>query len=131
MALRQAQSDYQSAKRQVDVLEEQAIKALTGESQLDLSVINSMLVKHRAKMTEALDAMEEAEGRMSAEKQNVRNAKAEIDEIRNWVECYDESSVEAKHMVIARLVDRIEVSKGYGVHIKLKVALEQLVKKTA
>lgn len=48
-----------------------SIKALTGESQLDLSVINSMLVKHRAKMAETLDAMEEAEGRMNAEKQNV------------------------------------------------------------
>ncbi len=30
-------------------------------------------------------------------------------------------------MVIAQLVDRIEVSRGYEVHIKLR-ALEQLVK---
>ena len=75
--------------------------------------------------------MEEAEGRMSAEKQNVRNAKAEIDEIRNWVECYDESSVEAKHMVIARLIDRIEVGKSYEVHIQFRVSVAQLVKKTA
>ena len=82
-------------------------------------------------MAEALDAMEEAEGRMSAEKQNVRNAEAEIDEIRSWVECYDESSVEAKHMVIARLIDRIEVGKGYEVHIRMKMAMTQLIEKTA
>ena len=131
VALKQARSDYENAKRQVDVLEDQAIKALTGESQLDLSVINSMLVKHRAKMAEALDAMEEAEGRMSAEKQNAQNAKAEIDEIRSWVDHYDESSVEAKHMVIARLIDRIEVGKGYEVHIQFRVSVAQLVKKTA
>lgn len=31
-------------------------------------------------------------------------------------------------MVIAQLVDRIEVSRGYEVHIKLREALEQLVK---
>lgn len=31
-------------------------------------------------------------------------------------------------MVIARLVDRIEVSRGYEVHIKLREALEQLVR---
>ena len=29
-------------------------------------------------------------------------------------------------MVIARLVDRIEVSRGYEIHIKLREALEQL-----
>lgn len=31
-------------------------------------------------------------------------------------------------MVIARLVDRIEVGRGYEVHIKLRETLEQLVK---
>lgn len=44
---------------------------------------------------------------------------------------YDEIDVEAKHMVIARLVDRIEVGKDYTVHIQLKVALEQLIAKIA
>jgi hypothetical protein len=40
-------------------------------------------------------------------------------------------SCELNLTVPARLVDRIEVSRGYEVHIKLRVALEQLVKKTA
>ena len=90
-----------------------------------------MLVKHRAKMEEALNAMEEAENRVNAEDRNARCTKAEISEIRNWVDQYDEIDVEAKHMVIARLVDRIEVGKDYTVHIQLKVALEQLITKIA
>ncbi len=61
----------------------------------------------------------------------MRATKSEIVEIRNWAEQYDEISIEAKHMVIARLVDRIEVSRGYEVHIKLRVALEHLVRRTA
>ncbi len=44
---------------------------------------------------------------------------------------YDESSVEAKHMVIARLIDRIEVGKGYEVHIRMKMVMAQLIEKTA
>ncbi len=131
VALKQATKNYEAAKRQVDALEEQAIKALTGENQLDLGVVNSMLVKHRAKMEEALNAMEEAENRINAEDRNARCTKAEISEIRNWVDRYDEIDVEAKHMVIARLVDRIEVGKDYTVHIQLKVALEQLIAKIA
>ena len=43
-----------------------AIKALTGENQLDLSIVNSMLIKHKAKMEEALTALEKA-----AENKNV------------------------------------------------------------
>ena len=131
VALKQARKDYENAKKQVDALEDQAIKALTGENQLDLSIVNSMLIKHKAKMEEALAAIEEAERQMNAAEQNARVTKSEIDEILSWVDRYDEISVEAKHMVISRLVDRIEVGNGYKVNIRLKVALEQLIEKTA
>ena len=131
IALKQARKDYENAKKQVDALEDQAIKALTGENQLDLGVVNSMLVKHKAKMKTALVAMEDAESQMNAAERNTRATKSEIDEIRNWAEHYDEISVEAKHMVISRLVDRIEVGKGYTVNIRMKVAMEQLIGKTA
>lgn len=112
-------------------MEDQAIKALTGENQLDLGIVNSMLVKHKAKMETALVAMEDAESQINAAERNTRATKSEIDEIRNWAEHYDEISVEAKHMVISRLVDRIEVGKGYTVNIRMKVAMEQLIEKTA
>lgn len=82
-------------------------------------------------MEAALTAMEEAENRMHAEDRNNRATRLEIDEIQNWAERYDEISPEAKHMVIARLVDRIEVGNGYKVHIQMKVELEQLIGKTA
>ena len=131
VALKQARKDYENAKKQVDALEDQAIKALTGENQLDLGVVNSMLVKHKAKMETALAAMEDAESQMNAAERNRRATKSEIDEIRNWAEHYDEISVEAKHMVISRLVDRIEVGKGYTVNIQMKVTMEQLIEKTA
>ena len=131
IALKQAKADFDTAKRQVDALEDQAIKALTGENQLDLEIVNSMLVKHRAKMEAALTAMQEAEDRLQAEERNNRTTRLEIEEIQSWVERYDEITPEAKHMVIARLVDRIEVGRGYKVHIQMKVALEQLIGKTA
>ena len=49
VALKQAEKEYENAQKQVTALEEEAVKALTGESALDLSVINTMIIKHRAK----------------------------------------------------------------------------------
>ena len=40
-------------------LEEEAVKALTGESQLDLTIVNEMLMKHRAKLESDQQIMEE------------------------------------------------------------------------
>ena len=41
------------------------------------------------------------------------------------------SCFQSMPMVIARLIDRIEVGKGYDVHIQFRVSAAQLVKKTA
>ena len=48
-----------------------------------------------------------------------------------WVERYDKASVEAKHMIIAALVDRIEIGENYEVHIQFKVSAEQFIRQTA
>ena len=48
-----------------------------------------------------------------------------------WVERYDKASVEAKHMIIAALVDRNEIGENYEVHIQFKVSAEQFIRQTA
>lgn len=56
-AYRQAEKEFENSQNQVAALEEEAVKALTGESQLDLSVVNSMLLKHRARLEAAQQDM--------------------------------------------------------------------------
>ena len=41
-----------------------------------------------------------------------------------WAEKYDEASYEAKHLIIAALVDRVEVYKDHDVKIYFKVTTE-------
>ena len=52
-AYNQAVKDFEKTQKQVNALEEEAVKALTGESQLDLKVVNAMLLKHREKLEAA------------------------------------------------------------------------------
>ena len=59
-------------------MEEEAVKALTGDSQLDLGVVNSMLVKHRVKLETVQRAMKDAKKRMEAEKEKAKAAKVHI-----------------------------------------------------
>ena len=87
VSYRQAEKEFENAQKQVAALEEQVVKALVGESQLDLGVVNSMLLKHRAKLEGAQQAMEEAKTRMEAEKANSRTATAQIDQLVSWAEC--------------------------------------------
>lgn len=127
LALKQAQKDFENAQKQVTALEEEAVKALTGESQLDLSIVNSMLIKHRAKLEAADAAMKEAQSRMEAEKENAKGTRAQIDELLSWAECFDKADMGTKHLIVARLVERIEVNTGYKVFIKFRISLKQFL----
>ena len=116
VAYRQAEEEFQKASRQVAALEEETVKALTGESQLDLGCQRTM---------------EEAKAKKEAEAENNKAAQAQVKEMLTWVERYDKASVEAKHMIIAALVDRIEIGENYEVHIQFKVSAEQFIRQTA
>ena len=115
---KQAQKDFENAQKQVTALEEEAVKALTGESQLDLSIVNQMLLKHRAKLEASQTAMEEAQTRMQEERENAKATKAQVDELLSWAQCFDKADISTKHLIVARLIDRIEVHQrirqGFG-----------------
>ena len=127
VAYKQAEKDFENAQKQVTALEEEAVKALTGESQLDLGVVNQMLMKHRAKLETAQRTMEDAKTRMEAEKENAKATKAQIDELLSWAECFDKADIGTKHLIVSRLIERVDVSTGYKVHIKFKISLKQFL----
>ena len=119
--------DFENTQKQVTALEEEAVKALTGESQLDLSIVNQMLLKHRAKLEASQTAMEEAQARMQEERENAKATKAQVDELLSWAECFDKADIGTKHLIVSRLIERVDVSTGYKVHIKFKISLKQFL----
>ena len=131
VAFRQAVKDFEEAQRQVNALEAEAVKALTGESQLDLSVVNNMLLKHRAKMDTASETMEESKARMEAEEQARKSNEIRVDEILSWAERYDDADYEARHLIISALVERIEVRKDNQVDIFFRMTAEQFLSPVA
>ena len=127
VAFKQAQKDFENTQKQVTALEEEAVKALTRESQLDLSIVNQMLLKHRAKLEASQTAMEEAQTLMQAEQENAKATKAQVDELLSWAQCFDKADIGTKHLIVSRLIERVDVSTGYKVHIKFKISLEQFL----
>ena len=126
---KQAVSEFNDAQRQVDALEAEALKALTGENQLDLGVVNSMLLKQKARLDAAAKKKEEAKVLLEMEKNNKKANEVQVDEILSWASRFDDVSYEAKHLVIAQLVDRIEIRKndGYDITIHWRMTAEQFL----
>ena len=131
VAYKQADEDYQQARREIAALEEQTIKALTGENSVDISIINTMIPKYREKLEAAHQSMEEAKTNMEREEATNRTAVRQVSDLITWADTFDEASKEVRHMILARLIDRVEVFAGYQVTVKFKITYEQFLGKAA
>ena len=60
-------------------------------------------------------------------KENAKETKAQIDELLSWAECFEKADIGTKHLIVARLVERVDVSTGYKVHIKFRISLKQFL----
>lgn len=118
MAYEQAEADYFEAHKQIEALEEQTIKYLTGENTMDIDIINSMMPKYREKL-------QKAKAKIDTDKNSEKDAEQEIADLLSWAEAFDEANNEAKHMIIARLVERIEIGRNYKIEIKFRISIEQ------
>jgi len=112
-------------QQQITALEEQAIKALTGENSLDISIVNSMMPKYREKMEQAQRRMEEAKGKMDKEKEQSNEARREIGNLVSWADAFDEADPETRKMIITRLVERIDIGADYSISIRFRISMKQ------
>ena len=125
VAYRQAEQDYFEAHKQITALEEQAIKSLTGENSLDISIVNSMMPKYKEKMEQAQRLMDDAKAKMEKEKAQSQEARREIGELISWADAFDEADHETRKMIIARLVERIDVGADYSINIRFRISVKQ------
>ena len=52
---------------------------------------------------------------------------AQVEQMLTWAERYDKASYEAKHLIIAALIDRIEVNRDYEINIHFRVSAQQFL----
>ena len=71
--------------------------------------------------------MEEARTSIEAGKENAAATKAQSDELLSWAECCEAADLGTKHLIVARLIERVDVSTGYKVHIKFRISLKQFL----
>ena len=65
---------------------------------------------------------------METEKASARDAVQEVTDLLSWADAFDQASVEEKHMIIARLVERIEIGHDYEVQIKFRISVKQYMR---
>lgn len=62
---------------------------------------------------------------MTDKKTAMEKIKLSYERFKGWAEEFSLATVERKKMIISQLVSRIEIGKGYDIHIELNMDYEQ------
>ena len=124
-ALKDAQAVVEKTSKAVTALEEEVVKALTGESKLDLAIVNQLMNKKKAELDAATQEYDHILQIIADEGQRLQEKAEKLRELQHWADIFDKATRETQHMIIAGLVERVDVGKGYDIRIKLRISATQ------
>lgn len=130
-ALKDAEAAIEKAAKAVAALEDEAVKALTGEGRIDLNIINQILPKQKAALDQAHEEYQRILLENQAEEEALMMKRSQINKALEWAELFDDASTEAKQMIISNIVERVTVSRGYKIDVKLKLTARQFLEPDA
>ena len=130
-ALADAAAAVDRAAKAVSALEDQAIKALTGESQLDLGIINQLMPKQKAALESAREEYQRILLVNQVEEEALEVKRLQAQKLAEWGQLFDSAPLAQKQMILAEIIDRIEVGRGYRVRVKLKLTARQFIEPDA
>lgn len=108
-------------------IEEQALKALKGENQLDLENINQLMTKQKRAVEMAQEEYQRILMVNQAEEESLNNARIRVQKMADWADIFQHAPMSQKRMILAEIIDRIEIGKGYKINIKFKMTVSQFI----
>ena len=123
--LRGVKADYTKAAAELDALKSEVVKAIKGESSFSKELLASLIHDAERKCQELQAALEQAQADYDAGEATLQALNSQYDDMISWAEMYDSASVESKKMIVGCLIRRVEVYRGYRVHIDFNIDFKQ------
>ena len=109
----------------LNTLQNEIVKAIQGESKFDSDNLNTSINMTKEKITITSAAAQHYEDELNNRQQHIAEIHAQYRELVSWADMFQNSPKETKKMIIAYLIDSVNVGRGYEVNVKFNVAYEQ------
>ena len=120
-------ADYEKAEVELKKLKDEIVKSVMGESAFSPELLTAAIQTQEQKCTQLRAAYLSAE-KVKADSETHNASIAEkYDELLQWSEAYDKANMSTKKIIVSRMVDRVEVCRGYQLTIQLNISVEQFL----
>ena len=119
--------DATKAESELQRLQSEIIKSLTGESAFTPEILRPAIDTQERKYTDLMNAYKEAEAEMHDSENNLLALSEKFDDLLEWGAIYDNADIAAKKMIVSRIIDRVDMFRDYEIKITLNISIEQFL----
>ena len=121
---KQSKATVERLQREQEGLKKEFLRILTGDSLFDRGLLKNMMDENKIAMEEAESEYEKAREEASQEEDRIEFLEKQYHKISNWAEQFDDADGDSKKMILAHLIERIDIRRDYHITIKFFVSLE-------
>lgn len=129
--IKRCEGELKQLQAKREAIEKEIINCLMGESKLTADVLNPMLNDIRDQITTMEKVIADLQKQKDNEENHVKFLSSQYQSIMEWADTYDLMQRDEKKMVLAHLIERIEVRRDYYLSVTFYVALEDFRRETA
>ena len=126
--IRELQVKLEKLQRQQASLRQEVVNSLSGDSTFDTQLLKSLLDENAAAIRETESQLLECQQEKDTEESKIRNMYEHFSRITAWKEEFETADEETRKMILARIIQRITIEKGYKIHISFYLTKEDLIK---
>ena len=116
---------HEKASGELVTLKAEVVRAIRGESAFDSALLSGLIKDAEDKYGNRLKQFEDAKASYAEGQAVMDSLNAKYNELIGWSELYQSASIESKKMIVNCLIKRIDVYRGYRVHIDFNIDFEQ------
>lgn len=103
------------------------MKAVTGNSAFHAELLSSLVKETEQKCGTLKLAYEEAQQNVKQSEVIMRGLQIKYDQFIDWSNMYDTANIEAQKMIVAQLIEWVNVFRGYELKVKFAISVEQFL----
>lgn len=126
-ALAAANERCNEKERELQVYKSEIRKVIEGSSVWSMDILNEMILDTKEQISIAEADMQKAQAEIDGYEQLAAEIKQDYNKVLSWADLFDNSTMEAKKMIVAQLIKQVRVDKNYHLDIDLNVRFEKFV----
>jgi len=121
------QEEIEKLNKQIGVLRDEIGLSLLGESKISLEHLNAALEQTTQKLKDHDEKLEKLREEETQAKITASGIVPAYNRLKGWAEEFDGCNLKQKKMIASQLFTRVEVRKGYYIHVELNITYKQFL----